>query len=145
MPTIAPDGRQIVFVRSRSGTDRAGLLWRYDVATGSEELLADPHDLLAGDDEDLPAAERLAPWVKELAAGTIRLEASEAVLDRLIEQPATAEPADEEPASKEETMADKVAKFAPTEIGVPDARTSGRSGSGAARRGRAPRGLAPGS
>ena len=56
--TIAPDGRRIVFVRSRSGTDRTGLLWHYDVETGTEELLADPHHLLAGDDEDLPAAER---------------------------------------------------------------------------------------
>ncbi len=55
--TIAPDGRYVVFVRSRSGTDRTGLLWRYDVEAGAEVLLGDPHDLLAGEDEDLPAAE----------------------------------------------------------------------------------------
>jgi len=56
--TVSPDGARVLFLRSRSGTQRTGMLWVADVATGRERLLADPHDLLAGDDEDLPPAER---------------------------------------------------------------------------------------
>ena len=55
--TISPDGARLLFLRSRSGTERTGLLVCYDVASGTERLLADPHDLLAGGEEDLPAAE----------------------------------------------------------------------------------------
>ena len=57
-PTVSPDGRQVLFLRSRSATDRTGLLWRYDVETGVESLLADPHALVSGEDEELPPAER---------------------------------------------------------------------------------------
>jgi dipeptidyl-peptidase 4 len=56
--TVSPDGARVLFVRSRSGTQRSGLLWVADVVSGTERLLADPHDLLAGDGEDVPQAER---------------------------------------------------------------------------------------
>jgi dipeptidyl-peptidase-4 len=55
---FAHDGATVVFLRSRSGTDRSGLLWAYDVATATERLLADPVDTLAGEQEQLSAAER---------------------------------------------------------------------------------------
>lgn len=55
--TLTPDGSHVLFLRSRSGTERTGLLWRYDVDQQVETLLADPTELLAGDDESLPAAE----------------------------------------------------------------------------------------
>ncbi len=55
---ICPDGSHVLFLRSRSGTGRDGLLWRYDTASGQEVLLADPHRLLTRDEEEVPDAER---------------------------------------------------------------------------------------
>ncbi len=56
--SVSPDGATVLFLRTASGTDRTGVLWRLDVADGRETMLAHPHDLLRGDAEDLPAAER---------------------------------------------------------------------------------------
>ncbi|MFD4528516.1 prolyl oligopeptidase family serine peptidase [Streptomyces sp. NPDC058470] len=55
---VAPDGSRVVFLRSRSGTDRANLLWVLDVADGTERVAADPQALLGGVTEHLSAAER---------------------------------------------------------------------------------------
>lgn len=54
---FARAGATLVFLRSRSGTDRTGLLWALDLGTGAESLLADPADVLAGGREELSAAE----------------------------------------------------------------------------------------
>ncbi|TLS41713.1 S9 family peptidase [Streptomyces montanus] len=69
--TVAPDGSRVVFLRSRSGTDRANLLWVLDVADGDgrseaggpsaegrERVAADPRTLLEGASERLSAQER---------------------------------------------------------------------------------------
>ena len=56
--TVAPDDSRVVFLRSRGGTDRAGLLWVYDVAGRREYPAADPVALLGGADEKLSAEER---------------------------------------------------------------------------------------
>lgn len=59
--TVAPDGSRVVFLRSRSGTDRANLLWVLDVAEGGkaqERIVADPAALLGGGTERLSARER---------------------------------------------------------------------------------------
>ena len=56
--TVSSDGGRVLFLRSRSGTERTGLLWSYDVATGDERLLADPADLLGEAGEQLSPAER---------------------------------------------------------------------------------------
>jgi len=56
---VSPDGRRIVFLRSRGGTDAVNCLWVVDAATGDERLVADPGVLLdEGDDADLPPEER---------------------------------------------------------------------------------------
>ncbi|MBO4275398.1 DPP IV N-terminal domain-containing protein, partial [Microbispora triticiradicis] len=59
--TISPDGRRVVFLRTRSGTDPVTCLWELDVpsdgATGAERLVVDPLALGAAD-EDLPPEER---------------------------------------------------------------------------------------
>jgi dipeptidyl-peptidase 4 len=59
---VSPDGSRVAFLRSRGGTDRVTCLWVYDVATGTERLIADPHVLLAAADDpaagELPASER---------------------------------------------------------------------------------------
>ncbi|MFI9152033.1 prolyl oligopeptidase family serine peptidase [Streptomyces sp. NPDC053367] len=60
--TVAPDGSRVVFLRSASGTDRAGALWVLDLADGRaesrERLAADPLGLLGGGRERLSAEER---------------------------------------------------------------------------------------
>ncbi|NUP41474.1 MAG: S9 family peptidase, partial [Streptomyces sp.] len=59
--TVAPDGERVAFLRSRSGTDTAQVLWVLDLpAAGGarERVAADPVALLGGSEEDLPAAER---------------------------------------------------------------------------------------
>lgn len=57
---VAPDGSRVSFVRTASGTDRAGALWVLDVAPAAERLVADPTALLAADGgvEELSAVER---------------------------------------------------------------------------------------
>ncbi|MEO5901009.1 MAG: prolyl oligopeptidase family serine peptidase [Ilumatobacteraceae bacterium] len=56
---VAPDGRRVVFARSRAGDDPVNCLWAMDAATGEELLIADPVALLgATDDENLPPEER---------------------------------------------------------------------------------------
>ena len=57
---VSPDGQRIIFVRSLSGTDSVNRLWVIDVADNqlTERCVADPLELLAGDDEQLPDAER---------------------------------------------------------------------------------------
>ncbi|HEV7651424.1 MAG TPA: prolyl oligopeptidase family serine peptidase [Actinophytocola sp.] len=55
---VAPDGSRVLFLRTASGEDRRHILWRLDVASGTETRLADPAELLGGGDEDLPPEER---------------------------------------------------------------------------------------
>lgn len=54
---VSPDGRFVRFIRTPDGTTRTGLLWEFDITIGEERLLADPRELLAGD-ETLSAAEQ---------------------------------------------------------------------------------------
>jgi dipeptidyl-peptidase-4 len=56
--TVAPDGSRVAFLRSSSGTDRAGSLWVLDLAEGGERVAADPRVLLGDTAEDLPPEER---------------------------------------------------------------------------------------
>ncbi|MFH8800100.1 prolyl oligopeptidase family serine peptidase [Streptomyces sp. NPDC017936] len=56
--TVAPDGSRVVFLRSRSGTDRANALWVLDPEDGQERVAADPRALLGGASEDLSPEER---------------------------------------------------------------------------------------
>ena len=41
--TVSPDGRRVLFLRTRAGDDPAGLLWLYQ--DGAERVLADPAEL----------------------------------------------------------------------------------------------------
>ncbi|MET9858335.1 prolyl oligopeptidase family serine peptidase [Streptomyces smyrnaeus] len=56
--TVAPDGSRVAFLRSRSGSDLAHLLWVRDVASGEERIAADPEELLGGAAEELSPEER---------------------------------------------------------------------------------------
>jgi dipeptidyl-peptidase-4 len=54
---VAPDGGRVAFLRSKTGTDPLTCLWQLHLATGQEELVADPAALDAAEG-DLPAAEK---------------------------------------------------------------------------------------
>ena len=69
--TVSGDGQRIAFVRSTGGTDPVNRLWVVDAATGEERMVADPVELLAGDDDaDLPPEEqRRRERAREAAGG----------------------------------------------------------------------------
>lgn len=57
--TVSPDGRRIVFLRTRAGDDPVACLWVQDVATGEERCVFDPRSLsMEEDDTALTDAER---------------------------------------------------------------------------------------
>jgi dipeptidyl-peptidase 4 len=57
--SVSPDGRRVVFARSRAGDDPVNCLWLLDLESGEERLVADPRQLLDdGDGERLPPEER---------------------------------------------------------------------------------------
>lgn len=53
--TISPDGRRVLFLRSRGGEDPVRGLWSLEIGSGEERLLADPVTL--GDDDSAPSAQ----------------------------------------------------------------------------------------
>jgi dipeptidyl-peptidase 4 len=55
---IASDGSQVVFLRTKTGTDPVTCLWTLDTATGAERLIADPGTLDVPGEENLPPEER---------------------------------------------------------------------------------------
>jgi len=56
--TLSSDGRRVLFLRTRGGTDPVRCLWAFDVASGQETLLADPLSL-GGDPAETPEHERV--------------------------------------------------------------------------------------
>jgi dipeptidyl-peptidase 4 len=78
--TVSADGALIFFLRSGDGQDPINCLWVVDAATGEERLLADPGELLGGDDgDDLPREELARRERTREAAGGITTYA----IDRL--------------------------------------------------------------
>ena len=78
--TVAPDGSRVAFLRSGSGTDRAGALWVLDPTDGTERVAADPRTLLGGASEDLSPEERARrERSREGGAGIVGYATDEAV------------------------------------------------------------------
>lgn len=68
--TVAPDGSRVAFLRSAGPEDALTSLWVLDLASGTEQVVADPGALLAGDATDLPPEERVRrERARESAAG----------------------------------------------------------------------------
>jgi dipeptidyl-peptidase-4 len=76
--TVSADGRRIVFLRSRAGDDPVTCLWVLDSATGVERLVADPHELLATVEADLPPEELARRERARESAGGITAYATDA-------------------------------------------------------------------
>lgn len=67
--TVAGDGRQVIFLRSRGGADATTCLWSLDLTSNVEACIADPRDLL-DDAESLPDEERARrERLREVSAG----------------------------------------------------------------------------
>ncbi|WP_419925314.1 prolyl oligopeptidase family serine peptidase [Candidatus Poriferisocius sp.] len=57
--SVSDDGSRVAFLRSASGDDPVNQLWVIETATETEQLVANPTQMLAGPgDENLPPAER---------------------------------------------------------------------------------------
>ena len=68
--SVADDGQLVAFLRSGGPEDPVNALWALDLPDGEERCVADPGQLLAGGDDDLPAEERARrERARESAAG----------------------------------------------------------------------------
>ena len=68
--TVAPDGSLVAFLRSGGPEDPVTALWVLDLPDGTERCVADPRDLLADGEGDLPPEERARrERARESAAG----------------------------------------------------------------------------
>jgi dipeptidyl-peptidase 4 len=67
---VSASGERIIFLRSRHGQDPVNCLWTVDAATGAEQLLADPAELIT-DDSGVPADELARRERTREAAGGI--------------------------------------------------------------------------
>ena len=68
---VAPDGGRVLFLRSPAGDDPQTCLWRLDVGTGEERVVADSRALTGGD-EHLPPEERARrERLRETASGVV--------------------------------------------------------------------------
>ncbi len=68
---VSPDGKRIVFIRSRAGDDPINCLYVIDLTTGEERMIADPVTLLLQvDPDDVPSEERARrERMRETASG----------------------------------------------------------------------------
>lgn len=77
---VSPDGARLTFLRTRGGRDSVTCLWSYDVAAGTERLVADPLVLLGDDDGELPAEERARrERAREQASGIVAYATDDAL------------------------------------------------------------------
>jgi dipeptidyl-peptidase 4 len=76
---VSPDGKTVVYLRSKGGADPVTCLWALDVGSGQERLVADPRALGASE-EDLPPEERARrERVREQAGGIVAYTTDQAV------------------------------------------------------------------
>ncbi|MFZ0129092.1 MAG: DPP IV N-terminal domain-containing protein [Candidatus Dormiibacterota bacterium] len=74
---IAPDGRRVLFLRTRSGTDPSTCLWQFDLDSGTERLIVDPAALAQVDVDEVPAEERMRrERARESSGGIVRFSAN---------------------------------------------------------------------
>ncbi|GAA3199593.1 S9 family peptidase [Actinocorallia longicatena] len=81
--TISPDGAYALFLRSRGGTDPVTCLWKLDLSSGEESLLADPL-ALGVDEANLPAEERARRERAREAAGGVVTYATDSAVSRAV-------------------------------------------------------------
>jgi dipeptidyl-peptidase 4 len=76
---VSPDGKTVVYLRTKGGADPVTCLWALDVGSGQERLVVDPRTLGAGE-EDPPQEERARrERVREQAGGIVAYATDQAV------------------------------------------------------------------
>jgi dipeptidyl-peptidase 4 len=75
---ISPDGRTVVFLRSKGGSDPVNCLWALDVGSGQERLIADPGQLGRPGADDDPVEKARRERVRERAAGIVAFATDDA-------------------------------------------------------------------
>jgi dipeptidyl-peptidase-4 len=76
---VSPDGKTVVYLRTKGGADPVTCLWALDVGSGQERLVADPR-MLGASEEDLPPEERARrERVREQAGGIVAYATDQAV------------------------------------------------------------------
>ena len=68
---VAPDGSRVAFLRSKGGSDPVTCLWQLHVATGQEELVADPATLEAAGEGLSPQEKARRERAREQAGGIV--------------------------------------------------------------------------
>ncbi len=68
---VAPDGSRVAFLRSKGGSDPVTCLWQLHVATGQEELVADPATLEAAGEDLSPQEKARRERAREQAGGIV--------------------------------------------------------------------------
>ena len=68
---VAPDGSRVAFLRSKGGSDPVTCLWQLHVATGQEELLADPATLEPAGEDLSPQEQARRERAREQAGGIV--------------------------------------------------------------------------
>ncbi|HTX80943.1 MAG TPA: prolyl oligopeptidase family serine peptidase [Streptosporangiaceae bacterium] len=68
---LSPDGRTVIFLRSKAGSDPLTCLFTLDVATGEERMIADPLQIAKAGTEDDPIEKARRERVRERAAGIV--------------------------------------------------------------------------
>jgi dipeptidyl-peptidase-4 len=68
---LSPDGKTVVFLRSRGGSDPVTCLWVLDVGTGDERLIADPAEIGKAGAQDDPVEQARRERVRERAGGIV--------------------------------------------------------------------------
>jgi dipeptidyl-peptidase-4 len=70
---IAPDGRRVLFLRTRGGADPLTCLWQFDVDSATETLIVDPSTLRTDAGAEVPAEERMRrERARESSGGIVR-------------------------------------------------------------------------
>ncbi len=74
--TVADDGSRVAFLRSGDGADPVNALWVLDVESAEERLVADPVQLLADGDDDVPPEELARrERMREIGGGIVGYDA----------------------------------------------------------------------
>jgi dipeptidyl-peptidase-4 len=77
--TISPDGRQVAFLRTKSGSDPTTCLWLLDVTAGTERLIADPDEIRSGTELLDPAEKARRERARESSSGIVGFAADRAL------------------------------------------------------------------
>ncbi len=77
---VAPDGRRVLFLRTRSGTDPSTCLWTYELDGGAERVVVDPSALVHEHGDDVPPEERMRrERAREASGGIVRFSTNREV------------------------------------------------------------------